>query len=168
MRERSVVRACQWCQFSMTRMHLKCEKLPRVVVAFQRGFCLEKTKHQNNIICESTKKKIMWIWSQCLFQLLSPLWILGCELHCHRSESAGKDTYLRGEIWGLVQQHTDFLQILYLTPFCSLMSESVYQQLYLNSFDPLQTHFPGFRRGLCPSSKHLMERHSPGAVCMLS
>lgn len=57
MRERSVLRACQWCQFSMTRMHLKCEKLPRVVVAFQRGFCLEKTKHPNNIICESTKKR---------------------------------------------------------------------------------------------------------------
>lgn len=82
---------------------------------------------------EYKKKKIMWIWSQCLFHLLTPLWIAGCELHCHRSESAGKDTYLRGESSGgqfsSIQISFKFCILLHSIHSCQSQSTSSFTSI---------------------------------------
>lgn len=164
----SVLRACQWCRFTMTRVPLKCEKLARDVVAFQRGFCLEKTNSRITSHARVENQKIMWIWSQRLYRCCTETTDSGftCWPHC----GLWVVNYIVTEVNLLGRTHTieekslGVSSIAYIFPSNPVSYSLLFTPirvsplvaLPLNSFDPLQMHFPRFRLGLSPSSKQPM------------
>lgn len=80
-----------------------------------------------------------------------------CELHCHKMN-------LLGMIRTIEDKFTWVSSVAYISPSNAVSYTLLFTPirvrplvaLPLKYFDPLQMHFPRFKLGLYPSSKHLM------------